>query len=877
MLTPRRLWRRLRALVARDRLDRELDDELRFHLDMEAAARARFDGPESARRAAERGLGGVLRVKDQVRDTRGVRPVEDFLTDLRVAGRGLLRKPSFTTAMLTTFALAVGGVAAVSGAVYNILLTPLPYGDPDRLVVALEYHRQRAAAQEVSPANFLDWRERVTTVELAAAEPFGLDWQSDDGPVYLPTWLVSERFFEIAGVPPLHGRGFRPDEHQPGQGRVVVLGWGLWQRRFGGDPAAIGQRLTLDGETWEVVGIMPRSFELPAGHDIVWAPKVPAGWEATSRASPFYSVIGRLRDNVPMEQAAADLDRVASQLAVEHPATNAEIGARLTGLTDHLVGGARRGLLLLFGAVGLVMLVAAANITSLQLARAVERSREFAVRAALGAGRGRMTRQLITENLLLALLGSALGFGLAALGLAAIRRLAPPELPRPDQLSADGTVLLVAVAVGLLTAIGAGLAPAIRAARHGPAAGLIQGSRAFTASRGIRRLRAVLVSSQFAVALVLVVGAGLLVRSFVALLNEDRGFRSEQVLVMVTQAWGYFPTPEARAEFVRRAEEGLRGLPGVEAVGMTSAIPLGESIGAEEARLTIPGQPVDLNAVPEVHYTIATTGFFEALGIPLVAGRLFGPDDRAGTAPVALVNTAFARRFFPDEDPVGRLITVTGRGTAAERQIVGVVADVRRHALHEVARPSVYLPHAQAPTGAVGLVLRTSDDPDALAEPASRFLATLNASMPVSSVTTMERLMGESLRERRFLLALLGAFAVIGLGLAATGIFGIMSYITGERTREIGVRMAFGAERGQVLAMVLRDGGRLAGAGILIGVGGALAGTRLLAGLLYQVEPLDPVSFTGGALLLLGVALAATWVPAWRAARLDPVDALRAE
>ncbi len=880
MLSPRRLLRRLHALLSPGRLDRELDDEIRFHLEMDAAAHERHGQPSAtARVTAERHLGNVPLVKDQVRDARGVRPVEDFTTDLKVAVRGLLRRPTFTLASLATFALGAGGVAAVFGAINGILLTPMPYPEPDRLVVAWEWSNSHSRQQEASPGNFLDWRERSTAFEyLVASEPYGLDWQSPDGPVYMPTWLVSENFFEAFGVAPLLGRTFRADEHEQGRGRVVVLGWARWQRQFGGDSNVVGRVITLDGAPWEIVGVMPRWFDALQGNDLIWAPKVLAGWEPTARTSPFWTVIGRVRPGMSIEQAGADLSRVTAQLAAEYPSTNASIGAVLVPITEQVVGGARRALWLLLGAVGVFLMVAAANVTGLQLARALDRGREFAVRTAIGATSSRMVRQLVTESLVLAGLGSALGFVLAMAGLGIVRRMAPPEVPRPEQLQADLPVLAVAIAVGFLTALVSGLTPALSAARSDPARGLTEGGRALTAGPLARRFRAALVGGQFAFALVLLVGAGLLLRSFMALLTQDRGFQSDRVLVVVTQAWDYFPTPDARAEYVRQATERLTGVPGVEAVGMTSSIPLGEHIGAETGLVAIAGQATDAADLPEVHAVIATAGFFETLRIPLRGGRLFTPDDRAGTAPVAVVNDAFVRRFFAGQDAVGqRIVLGISRAPHTEREIVGVVADVRREALHESARPAVYVPHAQAPTGAAGFVIRTAQDPERMVESLTKVFAGLHASMPVSSVTTLERLVGQSLRERRFLLVLLGGFALAGLGLAATGIFGVMSYITGERTREIGVRMAFGADRSMVLAMVLRDGGRLAGAGILAGLAGAFLTTRLLAGMLYGVRALDPLTFVAGAALLLAVGLVATWIPARRAAGLDPVDALRAE
>ncbi len=874
-----RLLHRLRALLRRGRLDRELDQELRFHVEMEADALVR-SGVEAdeARRQAERSLGGTLRVREASRDARGVRSVEELLQDLRFGARALLRRPAFTIATLATFALGVGGTSAVLGAVKGILLTPFAFPpEADRVVFVWERDVQRDPTRtlEVSPANFLDWRERSRAFrQLVSMEPFGLDYLAPDGPVYLPTWLVSEGFFDALGVRPLAGRTFRRDDHRAGAPPVAMLGYALWHRQFGGDRAVVGRVLSLDGQPTEIVGVMPREFELM--DDAAWGPKIWQGWEAQSRSSRFYTVLGRLADGVSLEAAQADLDRVSSQLAGEHPATNASSGTLVVPYAEQIVGGSRRALLVLLGAVGLVLLVAGANVTSLQLARALDRGREFAVRTALGAGRGRLIRQLVTESLVLALVGSALGFALAVGGLALLTRLAPPALPRVEQLRADGAVLLFAVGLGLLTALGAGLAPAWTASRGSPARGL-HGGRGDTAGRTVRRLRAGLVTLQFAVALVLLVAVGLLLRSFVTLTGEPRGFRTDRVLVMVAQAWSYFPTPAARAEFVRQATERLAAVPGVEVAGMTSAIPLGETIAGEEGRFTIVGAPVDSSQAPEVQVTVATEGFFRALGIPLRDGRPFQAGDDLRSTPVALINETLARRFFPGESPVGKRIVLTFYRQAGEREIIGVVGDVRRHALNQAAPPSVYLPHAQWPLGATGLVVRTAGDPETVLEAAKRALWSLSASMPVSSVTTMERLVGESLRSRRFLLALLGGFAAVALVLAATGIFGVMSYSTAERTREIGVRMAFGADRRRVVGMVLREGGRLAAAGLVLGLLGAVAATRALSGWLYGVAPLDPVTFGLGVLVLTGVALGSVLAPARRAARMDPVDALRSE
>jgi putative ABC transport system permease protein len=874
----RKLLRRLRALILRDRLDRELDQELRFHVEMDAESltRAGVDARE-AHREAERALGGVLQVREVARDARGVRPVEDLLQDLRFGARALARKPSFTVAALLTFALGVGGGAAVLGAVNGILFSPFPYPESDRLVFAWERNlRQEASLEmEVAPANFLDWRERNRAFEgLAALEPFGFDYVAPEGPIYLPTWLVTEGFFDLIGLRPLHGRAFRPDDHRAGAPRVALLGHIMWRRQFGGDPRIVGQVLTFDGQPTEIVGVLPADFEL--GNESVWAPKVWEGWEATNRTSRFYTVIGRLREGVSLSAAQSDMDRVAGQLAGEHAGTNAGFGVGLVPFADQILGSARRALLVLLAAVGLVLVVAGANVANLQLARALDRGREFAVRTALGAGRGRLMRQLATESVVLAVVGSALGALLAIGGLELLSRMAPPDLPRVERLKVDGSVLLFAMGLGFLTALTAGLVPALSGSRDSPVRGL-HGGRTHTASRAVRRIRTVLVTMQFAVALVLLVGVGLLLRSFVAVLSEDRGFRTDRVLVMATQTWSYFPAPAAKIEFVRRASELLSALPGIESVGMTSSIPLGETIGAEEGRFTVVGVPVDSSRAPEVHVSVATAGFFHTLDIPLRSGRLFQASDAPGSPPVVLINETLARRFFPGTNPLGRRMRLTFFGQTVEREVIGIVGDVRRHALSQSARPAVYVPHPQVPVGATGWVLRTAGDPEAVLDAARRTVWSLSASMPISLTTTMERLVGDAVRSRRFLLVFLTGFAVIALVLAATGIFGVISYSMAERTREIGVRMAFGADRGRVLAMVLKDAGRLAIIGIAIGVAGAVAATRVLRGMLHGVTPLDPATFGAVIGLLAAVALAATLLPARRAARLDPVDALRSE
>lgn len=883
-MTPRRIVRRLvrrlvrrgRALFARRRLERELDDEVRFHLEMEEAElRRRGLDPAAARREARVGFGAEERFREECRDARGVRPLEDLVRDLRLGLRTLGRRPLFTAVMLATLGLGVGGSAAIFGAVDGILLTPLPYPRAERVMTVWQRDLGDGERQEVAPANFLDWRRRSRSFDrLAALEPFGLDWQSPEGPIYLHTWLASEGFFDLLGTRPLLGRAFRDDEHAPGRGDVVVLGYELWRRRFAGDPGIVGRVLTLDRRPHTVVGVMPEGFGIP-GDGALWAPKVWEGWERTNRGSAFYTVFGRLAAGATPQSARAEMDAVAGRLAREYPETNADTGVELVPLPEQIVGGVRRTLLLLLGAVGLVFAIVGANVAGLQLARAAGRRREFELRGALGAGRGRLVRQLLAESLLLAAGGAGLGFVLARGLLGVVRRLAPADLPRLAELRADGEVLAFAVAVALLAALAAGLVPALLAARV--RGRLLGGGRTATAGRSITRVQGALTVAQIGISLVLLVAAGLLLRSFVSLLTVDRGFRTEGVAVVTVQSWSHYPDPPDRVAFVRAATERLAALPGVRAAGMTSSVPLMESIGAELRPLAVEGRTAPGEELPMVHFSVVTPGLFEALGVPLRRGRLFDRRDDAGAPAVALVNEALVRRFWPDRDPLGRRITIATGGPPVTREVVGVVGDVRRYALHETARPGVFVPHAQAPTGANALVVWTAGDPAEALDAARRAIGQLHPGLPIYSERTMAELVGGSVRDRRFLLALLGAFAAIALALAAAGLFGLMSYLVAERRREIGVRMAFGAHRAAVVAMVVGRGGKLAAIGIAVGLAGAAAVTRLLAGALYAVTPLDPVAFGAGAGLLLATALLACWLPARRAAATDPVDVLRAE
>jgi putative ABC transport system permease protein len=523
-------------------------------------------------------------------------------------------------------------------------------------------------------------------------------------------------------------------------------------------------------------------------------------------------------------------------------------------------------------------LIACGNVAGLLLARAVQREREVAVRVALGAGRGRILRQLGAESLVLALAGGLAGLAVAFGGLAAIRALAPTTLPRLDELAIGPSVLAFALATTLAAAVIFGIAPAVHATPTDVRDKLAAGSTRSGTGKRRRRLQSAFVVVQFALALMLLVGAGLLVRSFVSLLRVERGFDPHNVLAVTVQAWSYYRTPERRASFVREATERLAALPGIEAAGMTSSLPFAPAIGQHEAGFEIEGRPVaSPDQAESVQAAAVTSGYFATLRIPLLSGRQFATTDVADAAPVAIVNRTLAHTHWPNESPLGKRIKLTGSGQPPLRTIVGVVADVRHAGLHEAPRPTVYVPHAQSPTGANAFVIRTTGDPVALLRRVRAEFRAINGTMPLASTTTLESLLNDSLRERRFHLALLGAFATVALLLAALGVYGVMSHATTERTHEIGVRMALGARRGDVLAMVMREGTTLAVAGAFGGFFGALAVTRVLRGMLYGVTPLDPLAYLGAGLLLLGAAALACYVPARRAARLDPVGALRVE
>lgn len=805
--------------------------------------------------------------------------------DVRYGARMLIRQPGFTLIAVLTLALGIGATTAIFSVVNAVLLRPLPFRDPERIVTLWENNfKDGIERDDVSPANFLDWRERSRSFEeMAFANPWSLDYTGGTEPETWRAARVSRGFFEVLGAQTLLGRTFLAEEYEEGRNQTVVLSYGLWQRRFGGDPKVIGRKLMLADQPMIVVGVMPADFRLHLfeQEELLWQPQTPDESMQRQRRATYLKVVARLNPNATIEQARAEMDSIAANLAVEYPQTNAGVGATSAPLTEHMTGRVRPALWVLFGAVGFVLAIACTNVANLVLARGSEREREFAIRAAIGAGRGRMVRQLMAESLLLALAGCAGGLLAAVWGADLIVALGPGDIPRLETVGLDRVALAFTLGVSVLTAAAFGLVPALHFSKPNLNAYLKEGAASAGAVR--RRLRGVLVIAEIALALVLLVGAGLLLRSFAGLLKADPGFASGSAVAVQTFIWDRYRTPQLRTEFVAAAIEKLRNTPGVQAVGVGTSVPFLDSSMNSSLPFTVEGRPAPApGQEPTVFYGVATSDYFASLGVPLKRGRLFNDFDTADSPRVVIINEEMARRHFPNEDPVGRSINIRGgsRGQAAAPrvfEIVGVVGNVLHDGLDREPRPEYFQPYAQSPTGSIIFTVRTAGDPAAMIPALKARIWEVNATQPVYAIAALGDLISDSLRTRRFSLGLLGAFAALALALAVTGIYGVVSYAVRQQTREIGIRMALGAGAGDVMKMVIGRGLALTLAGVVIGLGAALGLTHLMQSMLYGVEATDPLTFAVVAVLLVLAGVAACWVPARRATRVDPLMALRCE
>ncbi|HEV3471346.1 MAG TPA: ABC transporter permease [Pyrinomonadaceae bacterium] len=805
----------------------------------------------------------------------------DVWQDLRYGVRTLLKNPGFTAVAVVALALGIGANTAIFSVVNAVLLRPLPYRDPDRLVMVWEdntkggYPRNTPAA-----ANFLDWREQSRVFEGMAAianQSFALTGAGE--PERIDGRRVSASLFPLLGVEPLLGRVFLPEEDQPGAGRAVILSHGLWQRRFGSDPNITGKALTLNGESHTVVGVMPAHFRFPAREDELWVPIAFTNEQAANRGTHYLQVVARLRPGVTVEQAQAEMSAIAARLQEQYPSQNTGVGAAVVPLHEQLVGDIRPALLILLGAVGFVLLVACANVANLLLARAAARHKEIAVRVALGASRMRLIRQFLTESLLLAAVGGLAGLLLSLWGVNLLRAFIPESISQVGAVSIDAKVLGFTLLVSLLTGLIFGLAPATQASNFNLNETLKEGGRDSSAGSRGNRIRAVLVVAEVAVSLVLLIGAGLLINSFLRLRSVDPGFRADNLLTMrIVLPELKYPDQARRAAFYAEALRRIEALPGVESAAVTNWIPLVRQ--GDSNSFTVEGQPdPGPGRSPSVATRVVSPRYFDTMGIQLLRGRQFGEQDRADSPPVVIVSEAMARRSWPGADPVGKRMKMGGYNSDAPwMEVVGVVKDVRQFELTAEPRPQIYL-HYEQPAffRPSNLVVRTGADPLGLAATVRKTVWEIDKDQPVSNISTMEDVLSESISRQRFSMLLLGIFAGVALVLAAVGIYGVMSYSVAQRTHEIGIRMALGAQAADVLKLTVGQGLRLVLVGVAIGLAAAFALTRLMESLLYGVSATDPATLVTISLVLITVALLASYVPARRATKVDPLTALRYE
>lgn len=802
--------------------------------------------------------------------------MDTLLRDIRYGVRSLLKRPAFTLIAVTTLALGIGANTAIFSVVNTVLLRPLPYRDAQHIVAIWQNNAKAGVARnDVSPANFLDWQEQSRSFEsMSGIEPFGFSMIGNGEPERFQAWLVTAGFFETLGTNPFRGRTFTSQDYQPGNERVVVISHGLWQRRFGGDQNLVGQKLTLNGQPYTVVGVMPPEFQFPADRE-VWAPRVLLEYHRQQRGPTYWNVIARLKPGVTINQAQDEMNAIAERLAIQYPDTNGGMGSTVVSLPEQLTGHVRSALWILLGAVGFVLLIACGNVANLLLVRGAERHREFAIRSALGAARVRLIRQLLTESLLLALLGGMGGLVLGSWGVRLILSLNSAKIPRLEYVSMDVRVLLFAIGVSLLTAVLFGLIPATQFSRLDLQSTLKEGGRGAVTGSTRHWMRNSLVVAEVAVALVLLTGAGLLVRSFVSVMRVDPGFDKDRVLALQVFLNRNYQKAEQITGFFDQSLEKIRTVPGVQSAAVVASPPF---INLEQAApFTIQGQPVPPKGrEPSAFYTEVSPDYLSALTVPLRRGRFFTKFDTKDSALVAVINQTMTRRYFPNEDPVGRRLTVMF-DQPETREIVGVIGDVLHSGLDTNARPEMFVPYWQSPTTQMTFVVKTTPDALAMLPAVKSAIREVNRNQTFSKTATMDQLVNDSLKQRRFNLFLLVSFAALALVLAGIGVYGSINYSTRQRTHEIGLRMALGAQAGDVLRLIVGHGLALSLTGIAIGLVASFALTRLMKGLLFGISPTDPVTFAAISLLLTSIGLLASWIPARRATKVDPLVALRYE
>ncbi|MEE8134414.1 MAG: ABC transporter permease [Gemmatimonadales bacterium] len=808
--------------------------------------------------------------------------MSSVVQDLKLALRGFQDRPGFAVAAVVTLALGIGATTAIFSVVNTVLLRRLPYEDPDRLVMIWSTNPAKGDSEgRVSFPDFRDWRERSESFEdLAAFMAFAngnVNLTGGSAPERVPVARVTAGYFELLGVSPVQGRAVRPEENVVGHHRVAMLSFGLWQRQFGADPGLVGRSVYVNGFPYTVIGIMPQGFrpmgDVALGLDVdLWRPLAPDDNQTGGRSARQLQVVGRLKDAVSLDEAQHELEQIARALALEYPETNGGRGVRVVSLHDQVVREVRPALVLLMTAVGLVLLIAGTNMANLLMVRAMGRTREIAVRAALGSPRRRIVRQLLTESALLGLMGGIGGILLAFGGIGFLVSVAPQSIPMLDAVRIDGVVLTFAVLVSVGSGLVFGLVPALRLTNPNLATDLRDGTRR-SASASHRRVADVLVVSQIAVALMLAVAAGLIVRSFQAVMQVEPGYDPTNVITAqleLPMATTY-PTQDSRDEFFTELLDRVRTLPGVEGASIASSAPMGEN--RFRVGFTVAGMETGDQELSADLRVVGPT-YFDVMRIPRRAGRTIATTDVANGPPVAVINETLARQLWPDESSLSARITLD---FGMEAEIVGVVGDVRTEALDADILPMIYWPSVQMPYNFMTLFVRTNAAPSSVIPLLRAEIEDMDGDLPVYNLRSLENLINRSVADRRFQMILLGSFSALAVLLSLVGIYGVVAYTVNQRTNEIGVRMALGARGVDALRLVVRHGAWLATTGISIGVVASLFFNRLLAGFLFGVGSVDPLTYSASIALLGAAAIAATYVPASRAAGIDPMEALRAE
>ena len=879
--------RRVAMLARRRKFDREMDEEMRLHLELRETEHAANGVPgEEAYTMARKNFGNSLAVREVSHDSWGWAWLEHLNQDLRFAFRMFSKTPGFTAIAVLTLALGIGANTAIFSFVYGVLLAPLPYRDASRIIV-LNETTPRVGNVSVSHPNFLDWRAQSRAFsQMAAVYHVGFNLAGVSQPENIAGEAVSPNFLSMLGVHPYLGRDFEASEEKAGTAPVVLLGYALWQTHLGGDRNAIGRTISLDGRSYTIIGVLPADFRSIDKTDVM----EPVGVLATTDsdfqdrgARGDMAVVGRLAPGVSFGQARGEMEGIAARLATEYPGSNDQFGVRLQPIRDVFAGDARPALLVVFGAVMFVLLIACANVANLFLVRGAARTKEIALRIAFGASRSRIVRQMLTESFVLALLGGVFGVALALAGIKGMTRLISMDMMNGASVSLNGAVLLFTAGVVVLCAFVFGLAPAMHSTKPDVQSELKESARTSSAGAAQNRLRGALAVAEISLSLILLTGAGLMMKSLSRLLSVDPGFHPDRVLTMEMnlRTQQYAKDPAIR-NFWQQVLERVRALPGVESAAVGTAAPFTGS--HDRGDITIEGMPLPRpGSWPHPDYHVVSPGYVQTLGIPLLRGRSFTDADDENAPRVGMINSLLARQFFPNQDPIGKRF-MSGHPPADPVKnpphwitIVGVVGDTKLYGLANPPRLEIYVPARRSPSNDMDLLVKSAVNPAAMISAIRGVVASVDKDQPIFAISTMDALRSNSISGRSTTLILLGAFSILALVLAAIGIYGVISYSVAQRTHEIGIRMALGAQRRDVVRMVLSQGGKIAFAGIGIGIVAALGLTRLMSSLLFSVSASDPATFAAVAILLVLVALLACYVPARRAMKVDPMVALRYE